>query len=86
MTKSAIKKSMLRLSATDRLELMQDLEGSLAKEGHRIPLQPWQRKLLKERMVEYQKNPTNVVRGQDFVAKLRETAARMREMGRKQKS
>jgi putative addiction module component (TIGR02574 family) len=86
MTKSAIKKSMLQLPATDRLELMEHLEVSLAKDEQRIPLQEWQKKLIEERMTEHRKNPANVVRGDEFVAKLRDTATRMRAAGRAKKN
>jgi len=79
MTKNAIKESMLRLPPEDRLELMENLEISLARDEQRIPLQPWQRELIESRRAEYKKDPTNVIRGEDFIAKLRETAARMRE-------
>ncbi len=83
MTKSAIKKSMRRLPVTDRLELMEDLEISIAEDEERIPLHPWQRKIIDKRLAEYRKNPSNVIGGEEFKSTLKSVAARMRNGARK---
>lgn len=86
MTKSEIKKSMRRLPVADRIELLDDLQISIAKDEADIPLYDWQKKILDKRMADHKKNPGNVMTGTEFKALLRDTAARMRKPVKRKKA
>ncbi len=57
MTKRTISQSMKRLPVAQRLELLEELQLSIARDESRIPLYAGQKELIDERLKEIEKHP-----------------------------
>ncbi len=68
MTKTELQEEVLGLPAEQRAELAQTLWKSLDTD---IPVYPWQEEALAAALAEHEKNPDNVVPGDEVFARLR---------------
>lgn len=60
-----------RLSAADRLALMQEIWDSLAADPAQLPISEAQKQILDRRLADLERNPTNVLTWDDIKARVR---------------
>ena len=77
MTKAAISKSMRRLPVTDRIDLVDELLHSIAKDEADIPVPNWQKRMIDERLKAIDENPSRGVPLAEFRKKLRGLAQKL---------
>ena len=74
MTRQELKNEVLSLPIEDRMDLMEDLRQSIEGEEPYFELTPEQRKELKRRIEEFEKNPEAGCSWEEFVAMVRRPA------------
>lgn len=57
MTKTQIREQALSLPVEERVELADELWASIQREQHELPLWPWQKEVLEERLLKLDRTP-----------------------------
>jgi len=74
MNRQDLKNEIRKLSAEDRIDIVEDICQSLEREEHDLDLTPEQRKELSRRLEECKTNPPPAYTWDEFVAKIRNSA------------
>lgn len=83
MTKRAISQSMKRLPVTQRLELLEELQLSIARDEDKIPVYGWQKEILDERLKEIEEHPERGIPLEEFQGKLKQLARTLKSSRRR---
>ena len=67
-----------RMSVEQRMQLMEDIWDSIAKEPESVEIPDWHKKIIAERLADCESNPNAQVAWEEARTRLRESLARRR--------
>jgi putative addiction module component (TIGR02574 family) len=86
MTKTALKRTIHQLPVSDRIDLVDDLLRSIARDQEAIPVPRWQKQMIDERLAWIDENPGKGLSLAQFRRKIRSLQKILTEKARKKAS